>query len=856
MSFDSRKIDRAFPLLSTTDPAGIDFAVVLQERGTIALARGDYASARSDLEWSLDLKEQSGNAASENVGSSALALGHVLFDIGDLQAAGKRYQQALDLFNEAYGPESAAAGSALCCLAQTYRRKGDFDRSRDAYEETFRIFEKRLEPDHPNFLKAINGYAILLATTGELSEARAAFDRALVIKERTLGPEHPSVAIALNNLAHVHFDLNEYEPARMRYEQCLSIREKSMGPHHPHLVETRINLALVLYELGEYGRAFDLSLEAERSGREHFLLTARGLSEREALDYSAVRASGLDLALSIPTEELSPERRRNLWNAVVRSRALVLDEMAGRHRLEGAAADPVLAALADSLDSARTTLAQLQVRGSLLNDENPYEEQLSSAEIRKEKFERRLGEASGYFRSTTPNLPAGLEAVAASIPDNSSVVSYLRYLEKTDGIDESTPSFVVLILRKGDEFPRIIPIGDAEEIDALVYDWKEEASRGALLPGRSDEQSLGRYRSAARALGERIWAPVASELGTPERVYLVPDGSIGLVNFAALLDTNGSFLVENGPLLQYISVERDLIYGAWQEKAGSGLLALGNPDFNSPGDKAGGDHLAKSETGNAGLPSGPFFQGLRSNCGELGALQFESLPGSASEIEEICRLWDKIGGSGSASTTILTGRNATESRLRQAALRKEVLHISTHGFFLDGSCPSLIAGVRGVGLLVEDEPGGRKSKGDGAFALSGLALAGANRREEAGPDEEDGILTAEEIATFDLSGVRWAVLSACETGLGTIRAGEGILGLRRAFQIAGARTLITSLWAVGDQATREWMNILYEGRFLNGMDTMESVRAADLSVLRRLRQDGESVHPFYWAGFIAAGDWR
>jgi CHAT domain-containing protein len=140
--------------------------------------------------------------------------------------------------------------------------------------------------------------------------------------------------------------------------------------------------------------------------------------------------------------------------------------------------------------------------------------------------------------------------------------------------------------------------------------------------------------------------------------------------------------------------------------------------------------------------------------------------------------------------------------------------------------------------------------------LAGLAFAGANRRRSVRGDEDDGILTAEEIGGLNLQGTEWAVLSACDTGLGEIKAGEGVFGLRRAFQVAGARTVIMSLWSVEDRSAMEWMRALYEGRLRRGLDTAEAVREASLSVLRQRRARGQSTHPFYWAGFVASGDWR
>ena len=140
--------------------------------------------------------------------------------------------------------------------------------------------------------------------------------------------------------------------------------------------------------------------------------------------------------------------------------------------------------------------------------------------------------------------------------------------------------------------------------------------------------------------------------------------------------------------------------------------------------------------------------------------------------------------------------------------------------------------------------------------MSGLAFAGANRRSAAASGEDDGILTAEEVASLDLSGVQWAVLSACDTGLGVIKAGEGVFGLRRAFQVAGARTIIMSLWAVEDRGTVEWMRALYTARLERHLNTSDSLQYAAQSVLRTRRSRGLTGHPFFWAGFVAAGDWR
>jgi len=203
--------------------------------------------------------------------------------------------------------------------------------------------------------------------------------------------------------------------------------------------------------------------------------------------------------------------------------------------------------------------------------------------------------------------------------------------------------------------------------------------------------------------------------------------------------------------------------------------------------------------------------------------------------------------------TVLKGAAASEAAFKVLAPDYDVVHVATHGFFLNASCEPALE-------LDRQPSGGAPAAPDvvteNPLVLAGLALAGVNRREIGQADQEDGVLTADEIAALDLARVRWAVLSACETGLGEATSGEGVLGMRRAFRIAGARTLIMSLWPVEDQVTREWMESLYQARLRRAQTTAESVRSASRALLEARRRAGKSTHPFYWGAFVAAGDWR
>jgi CHAT domain-containing protein len=432
----------------------------------------------------------------------------------------------------------------------------------------------------------------------------------------------------------------------------------------------------------------------------------------------------------------------------------------------------------------------------------------------------------------------------------------------------------------------VIPIGEAKSIDDAVARWKEEASRGMLHRGRSREESEAAYSNAGATLRRLIWDPLSPALRDADRVFVIPDGSLNLVNLAALPSEDGGYLIENGPLVHYLSTERDLAPGKG-ELEGVVLLAVGRPDYDAKAlfaslqtKKRTPDVPSKdgssAEAGTIMIASAGTYRGQHSERESFSLLKFKPLPATGKETGEIVDLWRKHAPNDSPGQTKaveLRDVAASETELKRLACGHRVLHLATHGFFLgSGDNPAPAAG-RGIGGLQETPiassnatsatslPASSASATPGTteespLLLSGLVLAGANHRSAAGEGEDDGILTAEEIASLDLSGVEWAVLSACETGVGDIRAGEGVFGLRRAFRVAGASTLIMSLWSVDDEATRSWMKSLYEARLIDRAGTAEAARHASLQVLHDRRARRQSAHPFYWAAFVAAGDWR
>jgi CHAT domain-containing protein/Tfp pilus assembly protein PilF len=866
---------------------------------------GEYDQARELYEQALAIREEAFGPVSVPVGDTLSNLALLLTNIGDYSAALRVSERAVDVKREALGTEHPKYPSSLSSLGSLLWRMGHFERARPILEEAVVLYEKALGPEHPFVGQALNNLAELLRASGDLKGARQSYERSLAVLEQAYGPEHPEVALTLDNLADLLEETGDDAEAEKLYRRAMAIREAALGEEHPDVAESQLSLGLLLAKHGKTAEALPLlvqsvsiresalgpahpqvaealaglaalvaatgdsataledALRAEEIGRDHLRLTGRSLAEQLAVRYAAVRNRGLDLALSLAAEGMDDAAMRAVLDSLVRSRAVVLDEIAARQRSVAGSEDPEIARLAQELANARAQLANLTVKGLGNMSPEAYRTLLDESRRNKERAENALAAASTAFALERERSRAGLDAVAASLPPDSALIAFVLYdraelpeagaasarREQPTAVkvdrSKSVPSYMAMVLRAGASAPAAVPLGPADEIDPLIRKWKREMvfAAGASEP----DQAEARYRSAAEALGSKIWSPIVEELAGVARVLIVPDGSINLVSFSSLPVGADGYLVEAGPLVHYLSAERDVVSTSEAITSGKGLLAIGGPAFDG----------AEPKVARASSTDRPSASRTRSACGSFETLRFDPLPAAEIEAWDVAALWESRAQSGDTPrepAVHLSGAEASEAAFKQDAPGMRVLHLATHGFFLGGECASGLERSRGIKFV--EEPAPTAGVQLSPLLLSGLALAGANRRAEAGESEEDGILTAEEIASLDLSGVEWAVLSACDTGVGEIQAGEGVFGLRRAIQVAGVRTLVMSLWPVDDESTRSWMLAFYRARLFDERQTPEALRQASLSVIQQRRENGESAHPFFWAAFVAAGGWQ
>jgi CHAT domain-containing protein/tetratricopeptide (TPR) repeat protein len=901
-------------------PAHPDVGWVLRELGSVTTNLGDQGAAREALERAAAIFSDPDHPMPLALMRIRENLGYLFTGMDQMREARRQLDTALVLCERYAGPDSPLTAGVLGDLGTYFLTTGAWEEAEAALRRGLAITTRTLGPQNPR----IGFYCLKLGTLaslmGRYASAESLLVRSIQIKEQ-LGPSSPDLVAPLVYLCEARYRLGDYSGARQAFDRMQPIAlkagrkivvsqglvsmsrvdfvlgdeaharalmltairdfEDQYGPQHSDVGNMIGDYATLLAHGTPSPAILDTALIAERITRDFLRLTVRGQSERQSLDLVSAHVSGLSAGLTVAAIGQGDAARA--WDGVIRSRALVLDEMAARRRR--ASGGP----LAHALEEASARLAELVVGGPG-KDPVAHQHQVDEARREKERIEGELGASDEADPLLDLSESIGFEDVASHLPEGSALVAYAVYdhLEPRrppppqgagaprvppEQILPATPSYLAFVLAPGSREPRAVRLGTRARVDSLVERWGKRAGRD-VQGGHLDEPS---YRVAGEALRRAIWDPLASQLGGARRVFIVPDGTLHLVNLEALPARRHEYLVESGPLLHMLATERDLVTTG-RTTTGKGLLAVGGPDFD------GAPLLASAEAGSAG-GSSAVYRGETSECNDLKSAHWPPLPGTLAEARAVAALWSAgAAHADSDDAEVLTGAAADEASFKHMAPGRRVLHLATHGFFLDTDCAIGSSNTRGLGGLTETKAAASMLPVEGSgkaaspatksaatqastttknhairespLLLSGLVLAGANLHGARAPGEDDGILTAEEIAALDLRGLEWAVLSACETGVGEVRSGEGVLGLRRAFQVAGAHTTIMSLWPVDDASTEAWMKALYEARFARGLDTAEAVRAASLAVLRERRAHHENTHPFYWGAFVAAGDWR
>ena len=768
----------------TLGPQHPDTATTLTNLAIAYYRIGDYAKAEPLYQRALEIREKALGPEDSYTATVLIGLGLLYKDMGDYAKAEPLYQRALKIYEKTLGPEHPYTATSLNNLASLYVRTGDYARAKPLFQRALKIRENALGLNHPDTAGSLENLAELYRSMGDYANAEPLYQRALKIYEKTLGPDNPGIAVDLNNRALLCCSVGDYAKAEPLYQRALKIYEKTLGPEHPYTAISLYNLGQLYLLMGDPKEALRLAAQARR------------VQEKNLSDILSFTSEQQRLAFQKSTEPYNLPgtlgNARELAEIALRQKGVVLDSLLEDRLVAEASGNPNQREIIERLRTAKQRLTKLQLEvpkdlSEQAQKQRAVEKERLSTEV--EQLEGGLARQVAGLGKARRALSVTVQQVQSALPHQAALIELLRYSHYL-GKAKAERRYGAIVIGPSGE-PIWVPLGNAAEIEKNVGLYQKS------VRGKTDEATLS---SVLKALDSQVWAPIEKALPPGTTTVIVsPDAELSFVSFATLLTADDRFVGEKYSI-RYVASGRDLLR---QAKAPAGpeatMRVFANPDFG--GAAAAQDIDEKNVVA------------LRS--GEMRDLQGISLPSLPGTEKEAAQLDARAKKSNWQPQTYL-GPNATKAELEKVNSPR-ILHLATHGFFL----PEIDLGTPSTGLAptAAEIP---KGKLVNPMHRSGLALAGAQRtlqawaKGEVPPTENDGIVTAEDVGGLKLDSTWLVVLSACDTGGGEARAGEGVMGLRRGFVQAGAQNLLLTLWPISDETTVQIMLDFYDAAFKSG----------------------------------------
>lgn len=851
-------------------PEDAAVAESLLDLGALQRRRGAYPAAESRLRQALTIREKKLAATDPRIAETLTELAALYEDLGDYRKAEPLLRRSIALQGQTLGNDHPKVADSLTRLAALMRAAGNLRGAEETLQRALQIRQAKLGAQHPSVADSACDLGDIALLRSDLSAASQQYERALKIRTSVLGQAHPQVAATVHRQAAVLQARGDLRGAASQFERALALRKKALGAGHPEVAQTLLGLSAVKIGLADIPTGLRYLGEARASNEALLHSIAGGGAGEDRLDgfLRSLRAEE-DLTYSMladPSLAARDEVAAYVATTALLRKGRSVDEAADTSRALYQGLGPEDKQRLARLRDIRSRRADLALAGSGLYSAEEYQRTLQELQTEEEQQQEALLRSSATLRNRLLRYRADsvLADVQSHVPSGAvliEILAYRRYTFRPSGkAAMQLPGLgplrygAVVIAESGK--PRAFDLGEGTTIDQAVANLLAQLT-----------QTGSSWQPAAQKVSTLILTPMASALAGSKRWYLSPDAQLNLVPFAVLpFAAADSARADSDPLVEkvdisYLTSGRDLLRDPASDGTRSNVAILADPLFAVPSSDATSDAQSRSL---ASAGSSGAFRGLR-----LGKVA--PLPGTREEAQSLEKLLKR------AEVKALYGGEARKSAFLSIE-QPGILHIATHGLFI-GESARKGDNARGLMLDEGDVPTAQGSspapttaqasapapssapttEGAPKSAYAGnpllgsmLVLAGAETAawlpaEQRDPTLGNGLVTALEVASMNLWGTQLVVLSACDTGRGDVsNLGQGVYGLRRAVMVAGAETLLTSLWKVDDKATRDLMERYYKN-LLKGRGRSEAMREAALH-LRKARS-----HPYYWAPFIPIG---
>lgn|GEM_PF-2038467 len=775
--------------------------------GLALRAKGSWAEGKQCLERALSLTKQEKNLSAQ--GRVYMALGNLYRESHEFQLAEEQYEQAEKCALATN--DKRLQGSVLVSWGNLYFRRRQWENAMIYYDKA-RAVAKLIRDGR---LQGIICHMLgsVYRRLGRLEQALPELQQSITIEGAS--PSEVGLAGRLNDLAVVEGELGHYVEARDHYKKAANIYRK-LSIASAEVAGVLENVGVFLIRMGEVTEGRDHMLDASNMDNVVIPQAFAIASENARLQFLRLAETRLYDLISLIAKggpfEIDTETIKACADVLIRRKGVTLETLAVQRDLVACGEYPELADVIEELTQVRMYIAKLILAGRGQKQDSTLSEEAANLYSRKKKLEQQVSQYLPVVDLDERIRRADRQTVAQCLPNGSVLVEFLRFqffdfpsFDRWAGWSPARYIAMILPSEKAEEV-QMIDLGDAQKIEHLINQFR------ATITNEAEYEKVGFELKAA------VFDPLLSAIRGYKKIFFASDGDLNRLPFETLPLSNGRHLIDEY-YISYLSSSRDLLsLTSKSNRESSKPLVIADPDFD----------LGYSND----LSNPPKQQE-----------QYKRLKGTNEEGKQIA---DKLG------IQPWLGEAALEGKLKSYR-SPSILHIATHGFFREDPKYDTrkelhkLDFTEWLNLDNTDHP--ERVEMQNPLLRSGLVLAGANTASKgrAVPLEaEDGILTAEDVTGLNLLGTELVVLSACETGLGEARTGEGVFGLRRAFILAGAKTLIISLWKVPDEQTKELMVEFYD-HILAGYSRAESLRLAQLAIKKKY------PHPFFWGAFICQG---
>jgi CHAT domain-containing protein len=831
-----------------------DVASVLSSLGLLYEYEMRFSDAERAMRQALDIDTKALGAGSVQTAHDMRNLAELYGSHGESGPADQLYYGAIQIYLKVMAQAPKQTANVVFAGAEQFMSDGNLETAAKLFNSAGGIYQQTEGAGTADVAKCQDRLGTVAEDMGRHDDAERLHKSALATYEKLLGADDLKLADPLEGLGRVYLITQRFADAEPLYQRALKIAQAHLKANDPSLRNNEADLAALYYAWGKPAQAAPYFQSYLGNLMDEFRSNAATMSERERLIYFSTWRGAFPLFFSfvVKYHDQMPELTGEMYDDLLQEKGLVAASAASMRAAVEASGNPQAVQMLDKLASDKAQMAAL-VEEAAGNQAN-HQTQINQLGDEANTLEQSLMKSSAVLTRQRAQNAATWRDVQKALKPGESAVEVTRF-QFDNGMGPTADSFyVALVVTPDCKEPIFVNLGTAKDLEAgpmLAY--RDDVAQTRGMEEVETPAAAGQTPAAPPNTGAAyaaFWKPLEPALNGAKRVYLSPDGVLDTIPMGLMTDSDGKLLMEKTQLRIVNSTKDLLLPQATAAGQMRSALLVGNPKFDltTTQQTTAIAELRRGATGagteaQQGLPAvdAPAKPvEVASRGGDLAGGDLNPLPGTQVEVDTVGGLLKSAGWQASE----YTGDLALKQTMTQAHAPR-VVHIATHGFFLSDEELKANAAAQGTTANVNEDP----------MLRAGLFFAGADRvREGAAPEAgvDDGVLTAFEASQLNLQGTELVVLSACETGLGKELNSDGVFGLRRGLQEAGADAVMMSMWSVPDKETQELMAQFYKN-WTSGMEKPEALRQAQLAERETVKKRYGKDLPFYWGAFVMIG---